>query len=139
MFLFVVVAHTVFVLTEVVLSLFFLFENVLCIDRAQVKVSGVLTRRLIIVAFEKEHDRMKIEMDRKKAMRALSSHDSRTAQSSSSSSPQRNGAKNVKRGRSRHVVQRELVNILEDTETLTDTLVSQLKELRAFGWNVGYL
>ena len=102
-------------------------------------MSGVLTRRLIIVAFEKEHDRMKIEMDRKKAMRALSSHDSRTAQSSSSSSPQRNGAKNVKRGRSRHVVQRELVNILEDTETLTDTLVSQLKELRAYGWNVGDL
>ena len=105
------------------------------------------SRRLMIGGFEREHDKMKIEMDRKKALRALSADGGGGSGSGSgdggngsggnpnASSPQRASA----RGRSRRVVQNELKSILSDTEELTETLVSQLNELRNCGWNVGYL
>jgi len=108
---------------------------------------GKLLRRLGIGSFEREHDKMKIEMDRKKALRALSSDnnmysggaDNNQAEHHGnghemSSSPHRVSS----RGRSRRVVQNELKSILSDTEQLTVTLVSQLKELRSCGWNVGF-
>jgi len=69
-------------------------------------------------------------MDRKKAIRAL------TTSENASSTKQ---GKSRIRGRSRQAVQNELKSILADTETLTETLISQLKELRSYGWNVGYL
>lgn len=108
------------------------------------------SRRLMIGGFEREHDKMKIEMDRKKALRALSADGGSGSGSGDVgsgngggggggnphvSSPQRASA----RGRSRRVVQNELKSILSDTEELTETLVSQLNELRNCGWNVGYL
>lgn len=100
---------------------------------------GGTSRRLVIGGFEREHDKLKIEMDRKKAMRALSADGGGGSNGSSAqqnaSSPQRASV----RGRSRRVVQHELKLILSDTEQLTETLVHQLNELRQCGWNVGYL
>ena len=105
---------------------------------------GTLKRRLGIGSFEREHDKMKIEMDRKKALRALSSDHG----GGNNEGGNHNGSPNRKmslpqrassRGRSRRVVQNELKSILTDTEALTITLVGQLKELRNCGWNIGYI
>ncbi len=100
---------------------------------------GNVLRKLGVAAFQREYEKMKSEVDRKKALRALSA--SASADGSFEGADGGGGGGNARpsRGRSRRVVQSELKSILRDTERLTDTLVRQLRELKACGWNTGYL
>ena len=110
--------------------------------------SSHVTKKLSIAAFQREHGRMKIEVDRNKALRAISTGGVAVGAGGRHGGGDVDGnvmaesggaKKRVSRGRSRKAVQTELKSILQDTERLTSTLVSQLRELKACGWNVGYL
>jgi hypothetical protein len=104
-------------------------------------------KKLSIAAFQREHDRMKVEVDRDKALRAISTGGAAAgggdrgggSDGVNAMAESGGGRKRPMRGRSRKGVQTELKSILQDTERLTTTLVSQLRELKFCGWNVGYL
>lgn len=109
--------------------------------------SNQMSQKISIAAFQREHARIKIEMDRNKALQAISSGGRGRNRAGASSvgnggeemEQSGGGAKKHVTGRSRTTVQNELKSILKDTEKLTVTLVSQLRELKSCGWNVGYL
>ena len=93
---------------------------------------------------------MKIEVDRQKALRAISTGGAVGGRGRGNGEGYDDvngevdgayvgGNNRLARGRSRKAVQTELKSILQDTERLTSTLIGQLRELKACGWNVGYL
>ena len=100
---------------------------------------GNVLRKLSVAAFQREYEKMKFEVDRKKALRALSASASAGGAFDGADAGDDAGNARPSRGRSRRAVQSELKSILRDTERLTDTLVRQLRELKACGWNSGYL